>query len=545
VPDVSRTLPPSGRVLIIFVMATISEALAIAIQHHRADRLQAAEQIYRQILAVEPNHAHAWHLLGVIAHQVGKYEYAVEDIERAIGLNGTEAEFHNNLGGAYCALRRIPEAVACYRRALELKPDYAEAHYNLGNLLKEQGKLEEAAACYRRALELKPDYAEAHNNLGIALKDQGELEEAIGCYRRVLQLRPNDVEPHNNLGVALREQGKLDEAVACHRRALQLSPDDADAHWNQSLLSLLIGDFPRGWAEYEWRWKTNQFTPRDFSQPLWDGRPLQGRTILLHAEQGFGDAIQFIRYAPLVKQAGARVLVECRKPLVRLLAGCRGVDALIGRGDDPPLFDVQAPLLSLPGIFRTSLGTIPVDVPYLFADPGLVAQWRQELGGIAGFKIGIAWQGNPKFSGDRGRSIPVGHFEPLASLPGTHFFSLQKGAGVEQLQDAAGRFPITEVGSRLEDFTDTAAVMMNLDLVVTSDTAVAHLAGALGVPVWVALRFIPDWRWLLERSDSPWYPTMRLFRQESQGDWQGVFRRIEAALDGQIASRAMPPNEES
>jgi tetratricopeptide (TPR) repeat protein len=598
-------------------MATISEALAIAVRHHQAGRLQAAGQIYRQILALEPNHADAWHLLGVIAHQGGKHGIAVEYIGRAIVLNGTESAFHNNLGSAYCALRRIPEAVACYRRALELKPDYVEAHRNLGLALKALGKLEEAAACYRRALELKPDYVEAHydlgialkdqgkldeavvcyrralelkpgfamarNNLGVALKDQGKpdeaaacwrralelkpdyaearnnlgaafkelgkLDEAVACYRRALELKPDYAEAHSNLGLALNDQGKLDEAVACCRRALELKPDFADAHWSQSLMSLLIGDFPRGWAEYQWRWKAKQCRQRDFSQPLWDGRPLEGKTILLHAEQGLGDTIQFIRYAPLVKQSGARVLAECQKPLVRLLAGCRGVDELVGAGDDLPPFDVHAPLLSLPGIFRTSLKTIPVDLPYLFADPGLIGHWRQELRGITGFKVGIAWRGNPEHRNDRVRSIPLSCFEPLAGLPGIHLLSLQKGAGAEELQETRDHFPVVDLGSRLDEasgaFMDTAAVMMNLELVITCDTAAAHLAGALGAAVWVAIPFAPDWRWLLDRSDSPWYPTMRLFRQDRRGDWQGVFRRIEVALGQQMASQGVCRNDDS
>jgi hypothetical protein len=303
---------------------------------------------------------------------------------------------------------------------------------------------------------------------------------------------------------------------------------------------LLTGDFERGWAEYQWRWKAEQCQWRDFSQPLWDGRPLEGRTILLHAEQGLGDTIQFVRYAALVKQRGGGVVVECPTPLLSLLASCERIDRLMGRGDELPAFDLQAPLLSLPGIFHTSLDTIPADGPYLFADPGLVGRWRQELGGIAGFKIGIAWQGNPKNPDDRNRSIPLSDFEPLAGCSAVRLLSLQKEAGTEQLQKVAGRFPVIDLGSRLDEaagaFMDTAAVMMNLDLVVTSDTAIAHLAGALGVPVWVAISFVPDWRWLLDRSDSPWYPTMRLFRQTRLGDWAGVFEEIKAALCVQLRS---------
>ena len=628
-------------------MATISEALAIAVQHHQAGRLQAAEQIYRQILAVEPNRAHAWHLLGVVAHQVGRHGIAVEYIGRAIELNGTEADFHNNLGEVYRALRRIPEAaaccrralelnpglagahnnlgnamkdqgnldeaVACYRRALQLKPDFAEAHNNLGvafrgqgkldeavaccrralqlkpdyanahnalgNALKDQGnldeavaryrravelkpdfaeahnnlgiafrnqgKLDEAVACYRRALELKPDYAEAHNNLGIALGDQGKRDEAITCYHRALELKPDYAEAHSNLGIALGDEGKRDEASVCYRRALELKPDYADAHWNQSFISLATGKFERGWAEYEWRWRTSHCQPRGFSQPFWDGLPLQGRVILLHAEQGLGDTIQFVRYVAPVKQRGGVVIVECPGPLLSLLTSHAGIDRLVRWGNELPAFDVQSPLLSLPGIFHTSLETIPAEVPYLFADPGLVGHWRQELARDAGFKIGIAWQGDPKHRNDHNRSIPLGRFEPLAHRPGVRLLSVQKGSGVEQLQHLAEQLPVTELGSRLDDFMDTAAVLVNLDLVITCDTSVAHLAGALGVPVWVAIPFVPDWRWLLDRSDSPWYPTMRLFRQDRRGDWQGVFRRVEVALGEQIAGRAVRPGEQS
>jgi tetratricopeptide (TPR) repeat protein len=550
-------------------MATISQALAIAIEHHQAGRLEAAEQIYRQILRAEPNRADAWHLLGVIAHQVGKHETAVEYIGRAIGLNATEADFPSNLGAAYCALCRFPEAVACYRRALELRPDFAAAHFSLGNAWKYQGKLDEAIVCYRRALELEPDSADAHNNLGVALndqgnpqeaaascrralelqpdfadahsnlgnalRDQGKLDEAVACYRRVLDLKPNVADVHFNLGNALKDQGQWDEAMVCYRRALELKPDFANARLNHSLLSLLTGDFEHGWAEYQWRWKTTQCPPRDFSQAPWDGQPLEGRTILLHAEQGLGDTIQFVRYAALVKQRGGVVVLECQRPLLSLLTSCEGIDRLVGKGEDLPAFDVQASLLSLPGIFHTALGDIPARIPYLFADPRLAEHWRTELSPGAGLKIGIFWQGTSK---DPARVIPLTCFEPLVGLPGVRLFSLQKEAGVEQLQEAAGRFPVTELGSRLDDFMDTAAVVVNLDLVITCDTALAHLAGSLGAAVWVAIPLVPDWRWLLDRSDSPWYPTMRLFRQERRGDWQGVFQRIEAALGQQLAGRA-------
>jgi tetratricopeptide (TPR) repeat protein len=561
-------------------MATISEALALAIQHHQAGRLQAAEPIYRQILEVEPDNAEALHLLGVINAQTGNHQLAVEYIYRALAVKPDWAEAqanlgtslrkqgkldeavpflqralqlkpdfamaHNNLGNALKEQGKLDEAVACFRRTLELKPGFAEAHSNLGVALKEQGKLDEAVACFRRALELKPDYTEAFIHLGNALKDQGKTDEAVPCYRRVLELKPDYAMAHNNLGIALGDQGKLNEAVACYRRALELEPDLAETHLNHSLASLLTGDFERGWAEYQWRWKTDQCPQRGFSQLLWDGQPLEGRTILLHAEQGLGDAIQFVRYAALVKRRGGGVIVECPRPLLSLLKNCAGIDRLVGRGDELPDFDVQAPLLSLPGIFHTSLGDIPAAIPYLFADPVLVECWRRELGRLAGFKIGIAWQVGPKHRNDRDRSIPLDCFEPLARCSGVRLVSLQKHVGVEQLHGVADRFPVIDLGSSLDEasgaFMDTAAVMMNLDLVVTSDTAIAHVAGALGAAVWVAIPFVPDWRWLLKRGDSPWYPTMRLFRQDSRGDWQGVFRKIEAALGERTANATRPPS---
>jgi tetratricopeptide (TPR) repeat protein len=504
--------------------------LATAIEHHQAGRFQAAEQIYRQILAVEPNHAGAWHLFGLLAHQVGKQETAIQYIEYAIRLNPGVAAFHSNLGVAYRALGKLGEATACWRRALELSPEFVDAMVNLGNVLRERGQLDEAVACYRRALELKPDNPTAYYNYGTALSDQGLLADAVACYRRALSLKPDYADALNNLGFALKRQGQLDEAATCYQRALELRPDFAECRLNLGVLRLLRGDFAAGWPDYEARWPAGKVAARDFRQPLWDGRPLDGKTILIHAEQGFGDTIQFIRYAPLVQQRGARVIFECQKPLVRLLAAWPEIEQLVPQGEPLPRFDVQSPLLSLPGIFRTSLETIPVRTPYFFAAPEVVEHWRGELGAIGGRKIGIAWHGDPRQENNRARSISLRCFEPLAGLPGVQLVSLQKGAGVEQLQDAAGRFPITEVGSRLNDFMDTAGAIMNLDLVIACDTAVAHLAGALGARVWVALCYVPDWRWLLDRDDCPWYSTMRLFRQKQPGDWPGVFEEIKTAL---------------
>jgi tetratricopeptide (TPR) repeat protein len=519
-------------------MPTIPEALSTALAHHRAGRLQDAEQIYRQILAANPNEANAWHLLGVIACEFGKPEMAIECIGRALQLRPDSADAHYNLARAFHQLERLNDAIASYRRARTLKPDYAEAHSNLGLALQTQGIFDEAVTSYRRAVELRPDHAETHYSLGNALKEAGKTTESIAAYRRALELNPSHADALNNMGLALEQQGHLDEAVACYRRATDLKPDFVGAHWNLSLLLLVLGDFEHGWAEYEWRWKAGKVPARNFPQPKWHGQPLAGKTILLHAEQGFGDTFQFIRYAPLVKRLGANVVFECPKRLVNLLANFPEIDQMIPEGDPLPKFDFHASLLSLPGVFKTDLAAIPANVPYLFADPALIADWREKLAQIPGFRIGINWHGRIGDIHAVPRHIPLEHFLPLAQLPGVRLISLQRGPASAQTADPRSPLPIIDFGDDVDQtrgaFMDTAAIMMNLDLVISSDTSVVHLAGALGVPVWVALPSPPDWRWLLERSDTPWYPTMRLFRQKTPGDWSTVFAQIHQALAARL-----------
>jgi hypothetical protein len=394
------------------------------------------------------------------------------------------------------------------------------------------GRFPEATECYRRVVELNPTFTEAYNNLGTVLQVQGKLDQALECYRQALLVNPNYAEAYNNLGLALRQEGRLEEAAHCFQRAVELNDELAEAHLNRATLWLLKGDYQRGWPEHEWLWKTNLVPRRVFSQPVWKGEPLAGRTILLHSELGFGDTFHFIRYAPLVKRLGATVVVECQKGLVNLLGRCAGIDRLIGRGDDLPEYDAHAAFFSLPVLFRTTLDSIPGGVPYLYAEERLSDVWRTELSAVSGMKVGVNWRGGsgPGIFGQR--DFPLECFAALSELPDVHLISLQKD-GHDDLAAHCGRLRIFEPRDLDEAhgaFMDTAALMMNLDLVITCDTSVAHLAGALGVPVWVALPFIPDWRWLLNRSDSPWYPTMRLFRQERPGDWAGVFRQIEVAL---------------
>ena len=457
-------------------MATIRETLAAAIQHHQAGRLEAAEQAYQEILAIEPNHAEALHFLGVVQARMGRHETGVESIRRALAVKPDWAEAHYNLGIVLSGQARWDEAMACYERALELKPCYAEALVSLGNGLRRQRKPQEAIAAYARALERKPDFAEAHNNLGAVWEEQGELDKAIVHYRRAMELKPNYVDAHNNLGAALVEEGRLEEATECYGQALAIEPDNAEVHTNQALLRLLEGDFERGWLEYEWRWRRRRSPPARFRQPLWDGTPAADKTILLHAEQGLGDTIQFVRYASMVKERMGMVFLECQPPLLGLLADFP-VDHLVGKATEPLPFDVHAPLLSLPRIFGTTVESVPASVPYLFAAPSLVEDWRKRLSCLTGFKIGIAWQGNPAHRGDRCRSIPLSCFEPLAQVPGVRLISLQKRNGTDQLAGVSEHFPVTDWSESLDEasgpFMDTAALMMNLDLVITSDTAIA------------------------------------------------------------------------
>jgi hypothetical protein len=335
-------------------------------------------------------------------------------------------------------------------------------------------------------------------------------------------------------------QGRLEESIASYDHALRLQPNSASAHWNRALALLLAGDYERGWPKYEWRWKRKAAKPRPFRQPQWDGSPLEGRTILLWCEQGLGDAIQFVRFAQTVKQNGGRVILECPGILLRLFASVPGVDELVAEGTALSTFDVQAPFMSLPAILGTTLATIPADVPYLTADPELVARWRSRLESLPGFKIGIAWQGNAHHKWDRHRSIPLAKFAPLAEVPGVRLISLQKGPGTDQLKSFTKHYPVTDFGDELDAsgaFTDTAALIRSLDLVITTDTALAHLAGALGAPVWLALSTVVDWRWLLDREDTPWYPTMRLFRQRTLGDWDFDFERMAVQLRRLVQQR--------
>jgi tetratricopeptide (TPR) repeat protein len=512
-------------------MMTVAEALASAVQHYRSGRLGEAEALCRQILAAEPQHADTLHLLGVIAHHTRHYEAAAKLFERAIALNGDAAQYYISLGDAQQALKRFPEAMQSYRRAIDRDPTLAIAHYGLGQIEYNNKDYPGAAKSFHAAITYAPNSSQAHVHLANALCQMGKQEEAVDSYRRALALNPNDALLHSNLGLNLLDLGLVDEAIEHCQRAIALQPDFPAAHNHLGLALLLKGDFETGLPHHEWRWRVRALGigGRHFDQPVWRGEPLNGRRILLHAEQGAGDTLQFLRFAPLVAARGGRVFIEVPLELKRLAMSVKGVEQVIGPGEVLPAFDLQCPLMSLPLAFGTTMASIPGEVPYLAAPEPLLADWRARLAGSAHPRVGLIWAGRPEHRRDRERSITLAALAPLAAT-GATFYSLQKGPAAEQAKTPPPGMALHDLGEAFGDFADTAAAMSALDLVITVDTSPVHLAGAIGKPVWLLLAFAPDWRWFLDREDSPWYPTARLFRQTTRGDWAPVIARVAAEL---------------
>jgi tetratricopeptide (TPR) repeat protein len=494
---------------------------------HSAGRLAEAEQVYRGVLAEAPRHADSLHMLGVLASQCGQPEAALACIDQAIAIRPSAAMYHVNRAAALLALRRLDAALAASQAAIRLQANSAEAHQVMGHVLSDLGRPEEALAAYQTALRRKPGLPDLYNNIGLALRQADRLEDAVVALRRALQQAPGDASALGNLGGVLKELGRTDEAEECYRTALRGHPDDPVLHFNLGLALLLSGRFEPGWEEYEWRFRAGAVPIPPCDKPRWAGEDLDGRTLLIRAEQGMGDTIQFCRFMPMAAARG-RVWLEVQPGLRHLMRGVLDAARIITVGDALPPFDRWCPLLSLPGIFKQ---TPPP--PYMEANADRVAAWRTRIG-THGRRIGIAWQGNPTAAAERGRSIPLREFLPLAQIPDMRLISLQKHHGVDQLANVPDGLRIETLGDDFDAgsdaFIDTAAVMQSLDMVITSDTSVAHLAGALGRPVWVALQHVPDWRWLLEGDDCPWYPTMRLFRQTDRGNWRGVFERMARQL---------------
>ena len=514
-----------------------------ALRFQQAGHLDRAEEIYKQILAINPDHSEALNLLGIISHQYGKNEKAIELVNKAIENNPGSPCFYYNLGCMYASDGRHEKAKWAFQEAVALKPDYADAYYNLGLALKDLGKYDAAVENYKQAIRLKPDDAEIRYNLGIVLLISGRIAGAIMSLQQAVLLAPDYFEAYNNLGTAYKELGRIEESLESYTKAIELKPDYADAHWNRSLVNLLSGNFARGWEEYEWRFQKSkgQTTyPHRHEGLRWNGASFAGKTLFVHCEQGLGDTIQFVRYLPMVKARGGTVIFEVMEPLYGVLQGFPGVDKLLQLSYEkkPDIkSDYYVPLMSLPGIFGTNIETIPSDVPYIRADPKKAERWQKQLKGNS-LKVGLVWSG--KFTDVR-RSCPLRFFSPLAGIPGVKLYGLQKGKAAQQVRELSDNIMAASLGEQFDDFTDTAGAVENLDLVISVDTSVAHLAGAMGKPVWLLLPFASDWRWMVEREDSPWYPTMRIFRQQKPFDWENLLKRVAGELD--LLTRDQRPAE--
>jgi tetratricopeptide (TPR) repeat protein len=543
---------------------TFEQAFEHAHDLYQAGKLQESEATLMQILAVLPDQPETIQLAGIVMHSLGRGMAGIEMIKRAIDLQPTSAQFQSNLGVMLAGVGDTEGAIKALRKALELEPNLPDAHNNIGNLLKQTDRRDEAIAEYRTALELRPDYPEARNNLGASLEEKGDPEQALTHLRRALELRPDYPEALNNIGNAYQDLGRLDEAfeaynrsmivrpgnsetlvnrgnayravqrfeeaVRDYRNALEQRPQYPEALWGIGFVRLIQGNFEEGWRTLEARFglkgrELKWYVP----EPMWDGSNPAGKLIVLHSEQGLGDTIQFVRYARMLSAAGAVVILLCEPELERLLKGQLGMQVVTSDGFSRPQATWQCPLMSLPRIFGTTLANVPARVPYINPDPALVGRWRERLLGIgAGLKVGVSWAGSAAHRNDRARSMPLAALRPLTEIPGVKLISLQKE---KPARDAGTSIAsMVDWTSELTDFADTAGLVANLDIVVSVDTSVAHLGGALGRRTCVMLPYGPDWRWLLNRSDSPWYPTMRLFRQPKPGDWETPVRQLAEQL---------------
>jgi tetratricopeptide (TPR) repeat protein len=500
---------------------------------------------FQRTIGIKPDFVAAHIACGITLLEVERPQDALVRFDSAIALSPEQAVAHFYCGNTLFELKRMHEAAVSYSRAIAIQPNDANALFNCGNALKELQRFKDAIDHYDGAIAIQPVHADAHCNRGLALHELNRNAEAICSYDRAIELNPGDADAHFNRGISLAALGHIEDSLVSYETAIAISPTFAEPHWNKSLLLLSQAKFEQGWQLYEWRWKTRGGINRGASQrnvhSLWLGHEsLAGKTILLHAEQGLGDTIQFCRYAKLVKGLGATVLLEVPKPLVGLLSNLEGVDQVIEQGSALPAFDYHCPLMSLPLAFKTRLDTIPSSQRYLHAQPTKVAQWQQRLGPALRPRVGLVWSGGFRpdqpelWALNKRRNLPLDQLKVLKGLD-LDFISLQKGEPAESEfaaeQQAGWDGPaIANYSADLQDFSDTAALIETLDLVVSVDTSVAHLAAALGKPVWILNRFGSCWRWLQDRTDSPWYPTVRLYNQRSAADWEEVMHRVRQDL---------------
>jgi Flp pilus assembly protein TadD len=495
------------------------------------------------------------HLLAVCAFHRRQYDIALEHALAAVNSNPNVAQLYHTLGVVYDALDKPDLAVAAYKRALSLKPDYSPAHISMAMALQSRHLYPAAIDHAQKTLRANPYYAEAHNAIGFSLRAMQDYSQAIDHFTRAIALKPDYAEAHNHLGVTLAAIGKHHQALDSYSRAIQIDPQYAEPHWNRALALLITGNLPEGWNEYQWRTHPDVglvLYPHKFDEPNWDGSPFQGKTLLVHYERGLGDTIQFIRYLPMVKAHGGIVFLEVQNPLCRLLNGLPGVDQLLEASPDhkpSPAFDLHCSLMDLPRLFNTTLNDVPAPAPYIFCDPSAAAHWRRRIPPNT-LRIGIVWAGAPAHEKDHLRSCRLLDFAPLARIEGLTLYSLQKDQAVAQLHHVGAADPspalsshakpgppVIDLAHDFHDLADTAAAIANLDLVISVDTCVLHLAAAMGKPAWALISAAPDWRWMLNRDDSPWYPTMRLFRQQQPGRWDPVFQQVAQELTKVVAHR--------
>jgi tetratricopeptide (TPR) repeat protein len=498
------------------------ELLDRAIRLQQSGQAREALDLYNRALPGQQDNPAVHFNIGLALQMLGRPEEALASYGKALAISPGLADAHYNRGTVLRELKRLDEALASYDQALAIRPDYAEVYSNRGNVLRELGRLDEALASYDQASAIKPDYAGAHYNRGIALRELKRPEEALASHDRALAIKPNLAAAWCNRGTVLQDLQRLDEAMGSYDRALAIQPDFADAEFSKAGLLLLTGRYPEGWPLYEARLRQDGAAYCAFPKPVWHGEDIRGKKLLVTAEQGFGDTIQFCRYLPLVHAMGAELIVEVPRSLAALVSTLKCPVTIVAQGATLPEFDTYCAMLSLPHIFKTRIETIPAEAPYLFSDAQKVGEWRGKLGGKERLRVGLAWSGSARHKRDLIRSIPLETLLPLTGQAEVEFHSLQK-----EYRQADGeilnRHPeIRQHQDTLGDFSDSAALVECMDLVISVDTSMAHLAGAMGKPVWVLLPFSPDFRWLLERKDSPWYPTARLYRQPGFDDWESV-----------------------
>ena len=507
------------------------------------DKIDAAICSYEKAISLNPDFAEAYLNLAIAFQSKGDFAAAVEKCKQIISLFGDLANVYNIMGYSLQQQEKLEEAIESYQKAIQLEPDFVEAYNQIGVILNTQEKYAQATENCKKALELDADYAEAHNNLGVALNGCEKYAEAMESYQKAIGLDSDYAQAYYNMGNCLRNQNRCEESIAIYKKAIQINPDYAEAHWNLSHSLLLTGNFSQGWDEYAWRRKPELKIityPHKYEQPYWNGSSFKGKRLLVHYEQGFGDNLLFIRYLPMVKQRGGTVILEAREPLFKLFKQIDGVDEFVRacpEGNAPDIeFDLHTSPLDMPGIFGTTLETIPCKIPYLHAEPAPTAYWRTRVDPEY-FKVGLVWAGSDLYGNNQNRSCRLEHFAPLAKIEGVKLYGLQKGNAAKQVEELSSDMEVIGLGEEFEDFTNTAGAIENMDLVISVDTSVLHLAGAMGKNVWALIAFEPEWRWMLDRQESPWYPTMRLFRQKKRQDWDELFGRVGEQLEILVGKR--------